>query len=70
MALPINSRGLPISVDERCWDLAKIFLPNDDDVFVADLAEDIQRVCEAAVEDGTERDRRRPTKPKPVSGEK
>jgi len=49
MGAPKNTRGKEIYVDQRCWNLAKIFLPNEADPVVADLAEVIQDACEFAV---------------------
>lgn len=52
MSIPLNSKGNPVSVDPKCWDLAELFLAEfkgrgTTDAHIADLAEEIQRCCES-----------------------
>lgn len=60
MTLPLNSKGKPVSVDPRCWDLAELFLAEfkgegTTDAHVADLAEEIQRCCESGSDEAGDR---------------
>lgn len=53
MTAPLNSQGRPISVDEKCWQLAEAFMADclsAKPTEIADLAEAIQFQCEAATE--------------------